>query len=208
MGMFYQRVFAAAYDAVMSGMERREFAQYRTMVVTPARDRVLEIGAGTGANLPYYAPGTTPTLTEPSPYMLKRLREKAAGLGLDAAILQQSAEHLDFPDGSFDTVVVTLALCTVADLPRGLGEIRRVLVPGGELRFMEHVRANTRFWALFQDAVAPIWKQVGAGCNPNRNTLASIQSAGFELVKVVAFRAGPYPTRPFVAGVARRPGSP
>jgi len=97
-----------------------------------------------------------------------------------------------------------LVLCTVTDLGRSLGEIRRVLRPGGALRFLEHVRSPSRGWARFQDAVTPIWRTIGAGCHPNRDSVAAVERAGFRVVALERYAKGPYPVRVFVRGAAVR----
>lgn len=198
------RLFAAVYDRFMAGAERTVFARWRPCMAGGAAGRVLEIGAGTGANLRYYPKGVRLTVLEPNPHMLRRLRPKAEALGLDLEFVTDAAERLPFPDASFDTVVATLVLCSVDDPARGLREAFRVLAPGGQLRFMEHVRSASRGWAVFQDLVTPVWKWAGAGCRPNRDTVGLIRAAGFEVVELKEFRYGPYPVRPWVAGVARR----
>ena len=199
-----ERIFAAVYDRVMARAEKTVFAKHRPYVAGKARGKVLEIGAGTGANLRYYPQGVSLTVVDPNPHMLRRLQRKAESLEVKLEAHELEAEELPFPDHSFDTVVATLVLCSVGDPAQGLGEIRRVLVDGGELRFIEHVRAETPGWARVQGLVTPLWKRVGLGCHPNRNTLAAIRQAGLEPVETTSFAFGPYPIRPHVAGVARR----
>ncbi len=141
---------------------------------------------------------------EPDPYMLKRAQAKAERLGRPVKLLVEGAERLPFPDGSFDVAVATLVLCTVRDLDRALRELRRVLRPGGQLRFLEHVRAETAGWARFQDVMVPLWRRVGAGCHPNRDTVRAIERVGFQIEELPRSAFGPYPVRPFVRGVAAR----
>ncbi len=199
------RLFAAIYDRLTAGAERRVFARWRLYVAGQARGRVLEIGAGTGANLRYYPKDVSLTILEPNRHMLRRLRARAAQLGIRVEAVERPLESLPFPDESFEAVVGTLVLCSVDDPLAGLREVRRVLKPGGELRFMEHVRAEGGGWARFQDLTTPLWKRLGAGCHPNRDAVASMRQAGLEIVELRRFRFGPYPVRPHVAGVARRP---
>ena len=135
--------------------------------------------------------------------MLRRLEAKALRLGRSFTAVPGAAEQLPFPDASFDTVIATLVLCSVGDQTQVLTEMRRVLSPRGVLRFMEHVRSGGAGWFRFQSAITPVWKRVGAGCHPNRDTLAAIRDAGFEIVEVKSFQYGPYPTRPHVTGMAR-----
>ena len=100
-------------------------------------------------------------------------------------------------------VLATLVMCRVDDPAAALTEVRRVLVPGGELRFMEHVRALTGGWGRFQDWATPVWKRIGGGCHPNRDTAATLKQVGLEVVEMQSFSFGPYPVRPHIVGVAR-----
>jgi ubiquinone/menaquinone biosynthesis C-methylase UbiE len=194
------RWYAATYDFLTRGAERGLLGQLRPLVVGQARGRVLEIGAGTGASFPYYQHIQALVATDPDPFMLRRARRRARDLASRVQLQQAQAEALPFADASFDAVVSTLVLCTVADPDRALAEIRRVLKPGGTLRFIEHVRADG-WLGRAHDLVTPAWRWIGAGCHPNRRTLENIRTAGFEIVqleqRVVA-------KTPFVAGVARR----
>jgi ubiquinone/menaquinone biosynthesis C-methylase UbiE len=136
-------LFAAVYDRLTAGAEAAGLSKRREELLAAARGRVLEIGAGTGANLAFYpAAVQSLTLAEPERPMVKRLARRVAGQTRIASIVDAPAEQLPFPDASFDTVVVTLVLCTVTDPARALGEIRRVLAPGGRLLFLEHVRSD------------------------------------------------------------------
>lgn len=200
--------FAAWYDrmcarAAYLGPVRRELAGGAT-------GRVLEVGCGTGANFEYYPPEAQVVATEPDPYMLARARRRARGSGRRLALVQAVAENLPFPDASFDVVVATLVFCSVDDPGRALAEVTRVLRPGGELRFFEHVRYDGGLLALAQDAVAPIWSWFGAGCHPNRDLTRLLAEAGLEVVRLE--RSKPLPplppmclARPHVLGVARVP---
>ncbi|MCH7553946.1 MAG: class I SAM-dependent methyltransferase [Chloroflexi bacterium] len=201
---FGERIFAALYNPLTRGAERGAYRRVRPQVTGGVRGRLLEIGGGTGANLPYYPTDVALTIVDPNPHMLRRLEAKARKLGLTVTTVLVGAEELPFDDASFDTVVGTIVLCSVTDQRRSLGEIRRVLRPGGEFRFMEHVRAASGAWAHFQDGITPLWKRVGAGCHPNRDTVSAIRAASFEIVELKEFPLGPYPVRPHVFGVARR----
>ncbi len=195
------RWFATVYDLLMRGLERDVLSQIRPWIAGDATGRVLEIGAGTGANLPYYRNSQSIIALEPDPFMIDQARKQAANLGLDIDFRLCPAEALPFPDASFDTVVATLVFCTVSDPARSLAEVRRVLRPNGTLRFIEHVRAPEGFMATVQDVITPVWRRLAAGCHPNRPTLQSIEEAGFEIVqldeRLIAFS-------PFVFGVARK----
>jgi len=170
------------------------------MLLRGVEGRVLEIGAGTGWNVVRYPPGTDVTYTEPDPHMGKRLRAK----GVDVVVA--SAEALPFADDSFDTVVSTLVLCTVPDVPATLREIRRVLRPGGKLLFLEHVRADpgTKL-ERWQDRLHGPWHAFACGCHCNRDTLSSLAAAGFSVedVRHEAWGFMPRIVRPVVIGSAR-----
>ena len=144
-------------------------ADHRRALLAAASGRVLEIGAGTGLNLPFYPEGIDLVLTEPDAPMARR-----AGW----PVVPASAEALPFEDASFDTAVSTLVLCTVAEPARAIAELRRVLRPGGRLLFIEHVRGEGRL-ARWQDRLNRPWRHVGNGCHANRDTLAALREGGF-----------------------------
>ena len=158
----------------------------RKRLLRGARGAVLEIGGGTGANLPYYGDVGRVTVVEPDPYMCKRLLPKSRVARVPVEVSAAGAEVLPFPDGSFDTVVSTLVLCTVPDQGLALGEIRRVLRPDGRLLFIEHVRASGSM-TRWQDRIEPLWRRLLAGCHPNRDTVAAMGRAGFELETFESF---------------------
>jgi len=194
---------------MMAGEEKGFLKHVRSHIVGGARGRVLEVGAGTGANFPYYETSDARTVvaTEPDPYMLARARRRLEELNLPIELQQAPAEGLPFADDSFDTVVSTLVMCTVDDLQEALREIRRVLKPGGEFRFYEHVRSTHSVGAFFQDLAAPACSWFGAGCHPNRDVAKAIKGSGFRLTEFR--RLHPYPNippvsiwRPHILGVA------
>lgn len=193
--------FAAAYDHVMHWSEQRILSQLRPFIAGRASGRILEIGAGTGANFPYYKAAEKIVATEPDPYMLRRARKRAEQLGLDVEFHQCPAEALPFEDSCFDTVVATLVLCTVQDQLRSLAEVKRVLEPAGTFRFLEHVRADRSFTGPVQDALTPLWRYLGAGCHLNRRTSVSIEAAGFKIIEMQHHRM-PLGI-PLIAAVAR-----
>jgi ubiquinone/menaquinone biosynthesis C-methylase UbiE len=135
---------------------------------------VLEIGAGTGLNLPHYAADAELVLSEPDAAMADRLRDRVAKLGRPVTVVLAGAEALPFADGEFDTVVSTLVLCTVPDLDAALREVHRVLKPGGRLLFMEHIRSDSPRWARWQDRLNRPWRAFAEGCNCNRATLDAL----------------------------------
>ncbi len=199
------RIFAAGYDRFTAGVEAAGLSARRAALLSEASGDVLEIGGGTGANLPFYGPGvTTLTITEPQKPMAKRLARKLSERGSGAKLLRAPAEDLPFNDASFDTVVSTLVLCTVDDQPRALRELRRVLRPAGRLLFIEHVRSEDPKVARWQDRMLPINTRVAAGCHCNRPTLDTIRRAGFEVDRVEhgeLAKAPPF-IRPLIVGVA------
>lgn len=180
---WWGRIFAAGYDRAMAGPERAGLRDHRARLIPEARGRVLEIGGGTGANLGFYGPEVSElVIAEPEAPMAERLERRLASLGTlseRARIVRAPAEALPLPDASIDYAVATLVLCTVVDQPRALAELRRVLVPGGTLLFIEHVRAEDSRLAAWQDRLHGLHKFTGHGCHCNRPTLAGIRAAGF-----------------------------
>ena len=195
------RWFAAVYDVLNRGGERRLFAPLRTQIAGGATGQVLEVGAGTGANFPYYTDNAERIVaTEPDPFMLRRAQKRAKDGGFRIELHPYPVEALPFPDASFDTVVCTFVLCTVAGPERALAEVRRVLKPEGSFRFIEHVRAAGGMGTV-QDVLTPLWSWVGAGCHPNRATGPTIQAAGFVITELNELR--PMPLIPIISGVAK-----
>jgi SAM-dependent methyltransferase len=208
------RAFAALYDPVLGLAERAGLAEERGRLLGDLAGHVVEIGAGTGANLPYLgAEVERVTLLEPVPEMATKLRtrlrdERAAGtVAIDRVeVLEAPAEALPVGDDAADALVSTLVLCTVDDLDRSLAEIRRVLRPGGALVLIEHVAAHG-FRRRVQHAIEPAWKVIGRGCHLTRETLVAVQAAGFDTTQVTPWHIpGGGPTGVVVAGVARNPG--
>jgi ubiquinone/menaquinone biosynthesis C-methylase UbiE len=195
-------VFARAWDTIVRLNGRRE-QWNRDELVDGVRGRVLEIGAGTGLNLRRYAPGVEVLALEPEPTMVRKARDRGRTAVARVRVVRGVAEALPFADGTFDTVVACYVLCSVADQAKAIGEIRRVVRPGGEVRVYEHVRSPHPGWALVQDLVTPAWHRVGCNCHPNRDTVSALRAGGFE-VEVRRFSFGPpAPVRPHVLGVAR-----
>jgi ubiquinone/menaquinone biosynthesis C-methylase UbiE len=203
-------LFAAVYDRFTAGAEAAGLSKRREELLADARGRVLEIGAGTGANLAFYPDAVTLTLAEPERPMAKRLERRVASQARPASIVEAPAERLPFPDASFDTVVVTLVLCTVTDPARALAEIRRVLAPGGRLLFLEHVRSDDARIARWQDRLNGVNRIIAHGCNCNRATLDAIRAAGFTIVELTQgeFPKAPPFVRPLALGAATPPPTP
>jgi ubiquinone/menaquinone biosynthesis C-methylase UbiE len=211
MGKIYDatwgRGFSALYDRAFEASEEAGLREMRRELLRGARGRVLELGAGTGLNLELYPHEglDSLTLTEPDPHMFKQLRPRARKVCPGAELMQAGAEALPFDDASYDTVVVTLVLCTVPDQAAALREIRRVLAPEGQLLFLEHVRANHPNLAKWQDRLEKPWRFVGDGCHCNRDTEAGIAAAGFDLSEVEhpELPKAPPIVRPMAKGSAR-----
>ena len=203
------RVFAAGYDTFQARMEREFFGRIRQEMLAGATGRVVEIGAGTGANLEHYPRAIDELVcTEPYEPMARRLRSKAEGSGLPVRVVTAPAESLPLEDDSFDTAVAALVLCTVEDPERALAEIARVLRPGGRLVFMEHVRATDPGLAKWQDRLHPLWVRFGHGCHCNRPTLDTIEESPLrvESHRRGEIRKAPPIVRPLLTGVAVAPG--
>ena len=200
-------LFAALYDRMMASTERAGLADRRAGLLAQARGETLELGAGTGLNLRHYPPAVTAlVLAEPDAAMARRLRKRAAAAACAVEVVEAPAERLPFPDARFDTAVVTLVLCTVADPRRALDEIARVLKPGARLLFVEHVRAPGGRLATWQDRLERPWGWVAGGCHPNRDTLATLEASALsvESVEHGVLPKSPPLVRPLLAGTAVR----
>jgi ubiquinone/menaquinone biosynthesis C-methylase UbiE len=195
-------IFAALYDQISASAERRWMGERRRRLLAGARGAVLEIGGGTGANLAHYRNVDRVTIAEPDPFMRNRIGPKLDEARVPVEVSAAGAEALPYPDGSFDTVVSTLVLCTVPDQEAALDEVRRVLRPGGRLLFIEHVRAAGSA-ARWQDRLEPLWRRLLAGCHPNRDTVTAIEEAGFEIETFESF----YPPDPLSALMPHVQGS-
>jgi ubiquinone/menaquinone biosynthesis C-methylase UbiE len=201
------KFFALTYDRQMASTEKAGLGALRERLLAGVSGDVLEIGAGTGANLSYYGPAVTSlTLAEPQPPMLRRLERTAGEHRPSATVLRAPAEDLPFADNSFDVAVSTLVLCGVDDQPRALRELRRVLRPGGQLLFIEHVRADDARTARLQDRMNWL-NRIVVCCDCNRPTLDSIKTVGFTVTQVVdtVLPKAPKFVRPAIVGSATAP---
>lgn len=202
----YGRIFAAGYDTAFARAERSGLREQRARLVSRARGRTLELGAGTGLNLPHYPrEGIELTLTDPEEPMVRRLERRVHAERRHATVICASAEQLPFPAATFDSVVTTLVLCTVPAQDAALAEVRRVLKPDGTLLFLEHVRSDDPRAARHQDLIAPLWYRIGHGCHCNVDTLSGIRKAGFEVTQIAHEQMPSVPAviRPLIMGVAR-----
>lgn len=202
---WYQRLFAwvmahgnAKYEEEMADRKRALFADLH--------GNVLEIGPGTGPNLSYYPPNIHWIGVEPNRFMHPYLKQEAERLGLDIDLRSGTAEHLEAEDNSMNAVVSTLVLCSVDNLTAVLQEVVRVLKPGGRFFFLEHVAAPQGTWLRrVQHWIRPLWKVLGDGCHPDRETWVALENAGFERVDYQHFRANvPAIVSPQIIGVATK----
>ena len=197
-------LFARVYDRLMVQTEEKGLGDLRSQLLSGLNGDVLEIGAGTGANLRAY-PATlrSLTLTEPTRQMAARLRDKAKEIRPDATIVEAPAEDLPFDEKSFDAVVTTLVLCSVDDVDAAVGQLRRVLRPDGQLVVIEHV-AKTGGPSLPQKIWDPVQHVVGRNCHITRDTRSALESGGFDTGALVdgAMPAAPAMLFPTISGIA------
>lgn len=203
-------VFARLYARVSPGMERAGSAEHRAEALQDLAGRVIEVGAGNGLNFAHYPATVTEVLAvEPEPYLRRLAAEAAAGVPVQVSVAPGHADRLPAEDASFDAGVASLVLCSVPDPERALAELFRVLRPGGELRFYEHIRAEEPKLARLQDRVDPLWHHLAGGCHCNRDTVGTLARTGFEIETARRFVFEPHVTArlvgPHVIGTARRP---
>ena len=179
------RLFAAMYDRGLKATEEAGLGEMRRQLLAGAAGRVLELGAGTGVNIDLYPAAVTDlVLVEPDPHMAKRLRARLEASPQQATVLEAPAERLPLADDSCDLAVATLVLCTVPNPAAALAELRRVLVPGGRLLLIEHVRAEDPARARWQDRLEKPWQFLADGCHCNRDTAAALAAAGFGAIEL------------------------
>jgi ubiquinone/menaquinone biosynthesis C-methylase UbiE len=197
-------LWARMYERINAKAEAAGLGEERRRLLAEARGATVEIGAGTGLNVAYYpAELERLVLVEPDAHMAARLERRVREQRPEAEIVNARAEDLPFPDGAFDTAVVTFVLCTVRSPGVALVEIRRVLRPEGRFLFLEHVRSGDQRLARKQDRIRPFYRAL-IDCEPNRETLAMIASSGFavESLRQGEVPAAPAVERPMIVGSA------
>lgn len=200
------RLSARLYEPFLWLGEKTGLERWRQRLIGQAAGAVLELGAGTGLNLKHFPSGLDRlVLVEPDFHKARLLAEKAAPAGLEVEIVRAPGEKLPFADDSFDVVVETLVLCTVADPEATVAEIRRVLKPEGRFLFMEHVRSDGPRLGPLQDRMEKTWMKIADGCHCNRRTVPMLRSNGFEVEITAEQDKFPMPpvARPIVSGIAR-----
>jgi ubiquinone/menaquinone biosynthesis C-methylase UbiE len=203
----WARTSAVVYDPFVWFGERAGMRTLRKDLLRAARGCTIDIGSGTGLNLPHYPDDLAElVLAEPDPAMRARLERRLHRSGRGARLIDAPAERLPFPDGSVDTVVSTLVLCTVDSPVLALEEIGRVLQPDGQLLFIEHVRSDSPTLAAWQHRLAEPWRRFARGCRCDRDTATLIEASGLTLhdIHEESWRAMPPIVRPLIAGQARR----
>ena len=187
-----------------SSMRNKHLAAYRDRIIPAATGRVLEVGIGSGLNLPRYSPNVQQVIgLEPSPKLLGMARH-AEHQNFPVDLIEGSAEEIPLEKASVDTVVTTWTLCTIPDVSRALNEMRRVLKSGGRLLFVEHGRAPDPNIVWWQDLLTPMWRRIGGGCHLNRAIETLIQGAGFQFEQLeTGYMRGPKPMTFMYEGSAR-----
>lgn len=200
---WYQRLFARLL-AWGDDTQHAVYGDRKRALFADLRGTVVEIGPGTGVNLPYYPREIRWIGLEPNPHMHKFLRTQAAAHVQQAEIRTASAEQTGLPSGSADAVISTLVLCSVEDIETVLRETRRILKPGGRFYFIEHVAAPEGSWLrTLQRGIKPLWRPLADGCRPDRTTGTAIDNAGFAHVEYESFRADVPVVSPHIMGVAQ-----
>lgn len=206
MGIYRRFVLPRLIDLAM---QDEAATTRRSALVPTATGSVLEVGIGSGLNLPFYSPAVTHLHgVDPSAELLAMARRKIAGLSFPVELTCESAEHLRVDSGSIDTVVATWTLCSIPDPVGALREMKRVLKPGGRLLFVEHGLAPDPGVQAWQRRLNPIWRRIGGGCNLNRKIDELIRSAGLDIAHLqTTYLPGPRPMTYTYEGSARHSGS-
>jgi len=175
---------AALYDRMMAPLERGRFQAIRKQLLRQARGKVVEIGSGTGVNFPYYTAAEHVIALDPAPFMVARSLPRATQAAVPITVLLARAEALPFAAHTFDTVVGTLVFCTIPDPLQALCELQRISKPAGTALFFEHVRVHRPLAGRLQDGLTLVWKRLAGGCHLNRDTLALLTQAGFDVTSI------------------------
>jgi len=202
-------VFAKMFERFGPQMDKAGAGKHREELLAGLSGRVIEVGAGTGLNFKRYPASVTEVLAvEPEDHLRGVATKAAADAPVSITVVDGTAGALPAEDGSFDAAVASLVLCSVRDLPKALAEMHRVVRPGGELRFYEHVRSEHRVLGAMQRALDVVWPHLLGGCHTSRDTAAAIRAAGFEVERIRAFTFRPMvmaaPVAPHIIGSARR----
>ncbi|MGI9578626.1 MAG: class I SAM-dependent methyltransferase [Microthrixaceae bacterium] len=202
-------VFARVFAKLVALDDRSGQAEHREEMLSGLSGRVIEVGAGTGANFVHYpAEVTAVVAVEPEPYMQRLATEAAREVDLDIEVVDSIAERLPLDDASVDAAVASLVLCSIDDPVVSLAEMARVVRPGGELRFYEHVRSLDDRSARWQERLDVIWPHLFGNCHTSRDTASMIEAAGWEMVDLRRLHIGPpkapNPVAPHIIGSARR----
>ena len=203
-------IFARVYERLSWKEDESGEADLRRELLAGAAGRVIEVGAGNGLNFPHYPETVAEVLAvEPEDYLRERAEAAAGEAPVPISVVDGLADRLPAEDASFDVGIASLVLCSVPDQAAALAEFRRVIRPGGELRFYEHVLAEHPGLARAQRLSQPIWTFIGGGCHPDRDTAGAIEAAGFEIEASRRFFFRPsllvHLAGPKVLGKARRP---
>jgi ubiquinone/menaquinone biosynthesis C-methylase UbiE len=202
--------FARLYERISAESERRGTAEHRGRALAGLSGRVIEVGAGNGMNFRRYPNSVTEVVAVEPENDLRALAERAADTAsVPVTVVAGHGDALPYDDATFDAAVVSLVLCSVPEPAHFLAEVRRVLKPGGQLRFFEHVRSASPLLGVFQDVITPAWSAIGGGCHLNRDSRAAIETAGFEIDDVDRFAYRPLkfvPAHAHILGRAHKPG--
>jgi len=205
-------LFARLYPRIAAATDKAGAAEHRTRLLAGLGGRVVEVGAGNGMNFSHYPTTVTEVVAvEPEPYLRARAEEAAARAPITITVVDGTAASIPLADASVDAGIASLVLCSVPDQAAALAELRRVIRPGGELRFYEHVLADNSRWARRQRRIDPIWTRLGGGCHITRDTGAAIAAAGFEITDQERLLFQPCwvgrLSAPHILGRARRPAT-